>query len=294
MVRLVADAGGTKTDWCLLSSKSTDAEFFTTGGINPSIMSDEQLSSVVNEVCNQLRYKRIFETQEGVLSFFGAGCNFTITKERLNKAFDMLKEMGVNKMSFDSDLAGASKALFGDSEGITCIIGTGSSSCIYDGHTVTDSVPPLGYILGDEGSGAFMGKTLLNAYFKRELSNEVCRSLIEFADIEPSEVISKVYRTEGANKYLASFVPFLKKHETLEEISNLIDQSLKLFFKKNVFKYKDYQKRKIGFAGGIANAFSSRIERLATEYGLQIAGITNRPIEGLYRYFLKNIDNNEI
>lgn len=285
-ILVVADAGGTSTDWWIFSPSFSSPLLFTTGGINASVSPD----SVILESLGM--FKAFLQECLGRLTaspiavrFFGAGCNSDVTSHRLMDCFK-----GVfGDMSFSltcrSDLEGAALALFGDSEGIACILGTGSASCLFDGERVVDSVPSLGYILGDEGSGAHMGRLLLNSFYKRELSSAAVEALRGCCPMELTEILRKVYREPGANGFLASFVPFLKNHADLPDFSALVDTSLKLFFEKNVFKYKYDPDCSLGFVGGVACAFEHRLHSLAASYGFKIASVIHRPIEALGAFF---------
>lgn len=278
---LIADAGGTKTDWGLLAS-GEKPRFFTTEGINPSVMEDEHIAETLRNVACRLEE---LEISEADLYFFGAGCNSPLMAERLKTNFQRVLPSRLRTMRFASDIEGAARALFGAESGIVCILGTGSATAYYDGEKIIDSVPSLGYVLGDEGSGAFMGKKLINAYFKRELTEALMIRLREFSDMDLNRVIKKVYREPGANGFLASFVPFIKENEDSEEISEIIDQSLKLFFKKNVLKYKSYEESRIGFVGGVANTFKERIEKICATYSLSAGRFLGRPIDSLCTFY---------
>lgn len=278
---LIADAGGTKTDWCLLDA-GEKTRFFTTEGINPSVMDDDHIAETLRKVACRLEE---FQVSDADLYFFGAGCNSPQMAERLETNFPAALPSRFRTMHFASDIEGAGRALFGSDSGIVCILGTGSASAYYDGKKIIDSVPSLGYVLGDEGSGAYMGRMLINAYFKRELTETLMRRLREFSDMDLNRVIKNVYRKPGANGYLASFVPFIKENEDLEEISEIIDRSLKLFFKKNVLKYKRYEESKIGFVGGVANTFKERIETICATYSLSAGRFIGRPIDSLCTFY---------
>lgn len=278
---LIADAGGTKTDWCLLDAGNTP-RFFTTEGINPSVMEDSDIIEILRKVALKLEE---FQISEVDLYFFGAGINTPQMAERLEADFRTVLPSRFRMMHLASDIEGAARALFGNESGIVCILGTGSASAFYDGEKIVDSVPSLGYVLGDEGSGAYMGKMLINAYFKRELTATLRIRLGEFSDMNLNRVIKNVYREPGANGYLASFVPFIKENEDWEEISDIIDQSLKLFFKKNVLKYKRYEESKIGFVGGVANTFKDRIETICATYSLRAGRFLGRPIDSLCTFY---------
>lgn len=277
---IVADAGGTRTEWYVRLSDSKEAKIFETSGINATIGSESEIANSVAHMRCLIEDAGLFE-EEIIIYFYGAGYNSETNGKKLRIAFNDVFSDGKIELVLRSDLSGAGVALFGEESGIACIIGTGSSSGFYDGHTITETVPSLGYLLGDEGSGASMGKDLINRYFKGELSNEVKSYLETYCQMEMSGILQKVYKEPGANKFLASFVPFIKEHEEEKEITNLIESNLKLFFKKNVLKYSCPSGCKIRFVGGVAHVFSNRIKTIASNYGLIADRFLPKPIEHL-------------
>ena len=284
---IISDSGGSKTDWSIISSAPMKNYMITTSGINPSIQADSQIEDVIKKLDNEVKRRDIITDSSNVkLYFFGSGCNSEETKCRLKNLISNVMSFSFEKLEFNSDLEGAAKALFGDEEGIACILGTGSASGFYNGSKVVNSIPSLGFILGDEGSGAAMGKDLLNSYFKHTLPYSVNEKLAAFSDMGLTNVIRKVYRDKNPNKYLASFVPFLKQNEEDSRISEIIDSNIKLFFNKNVLKYKDnFACRDLGLVGGVATVFSERIKNIATFYGYNIKYILDRPINLLSEYY---------
>lgn len=287
---LIADAGGTKTDWALIREGKNAHDstiFLQTDGINPSVMSEEDINRVLDSLNLKLTETLGVETEPQIKNtyFYGAGCNSAKTRNILSELL-MRNVPNCEIKVISSDIEGAAIASLGNKAGIICILGTGSASALYDGKRITDSVPSLGYVLGDEGSGAFMGKMLLNCYFKREFPEYVNELIRGFKDISLTEVIENTYRKDKANKFLSSFMPFIKDHERNEEISSLIDFSLKLFFEKNVLKYKCRPADcHIGFVGGVAVAFEERLMTLSKEYGFIPMKPIGRPIDNLSRYF---------
>lgn len=285
---IIADAGGTKTQWLFYPSFTEGEEgvMIVTQGINAAVMSRETIADRIQDL-----YAKINSFKSDIKScrlyFYGAGCNSEPIILRLNQAFAENFPITLTTEEYYSDIVGAAHALFGRDEGVVCILGTGSASGIYDGKSLVDSIPSLGFILGDEGSGAFMGKTLLNMAYKRELPNNIKEKLEESYGLDLPSVIENVYRKPNANRYLATFVPFIKENEHIGEISGMIDYSLKLFFEKNVLKYKKLPNKTLRFAGGVASLFSNRIVRIAKEHGLKADRFIQNPIFELSEYHLK-------
>lgn len=287
---IIADAGGTKTQWLVLPSRSETGQLlFSTGGINASVSSTESIHNSVKDFCSHLK-DNLPSMESSSLFFYGAGCNSIKAENRLLNIFSSFPELNLTRQLFASDLEGAARALFHNDCGTACILGTGSASGIFDGETIVESIPSLGFVLGDEGSGAFMGKALLNAYFKRGLSSKSKVLLEEEADLDISHVIASVYRKEAPNRFLASFVPFLKKHEKEEDISHLIDGCLKLFFKKNVLQYRERPSDTVRFAGSVAFLFSDRIKEIAHNAGLNADKFLQNPIMELGEYYKKHFE----
>lgn len=285
---IIADAGGTKTEWCLFLKGFSCNVLFKTGGINISVNSAEQIESQLSLLKEEIERQYDLSTIGGfTIHFYGAGCNSSDSKNKLKFLFKKYLGDKIRTIQCDSDLLGAAKALFGKEEGIACILGTGSASCKYDGMEIVDSIPSLGFILGDEGSGAFMGKRLLNKYFKRELSDE-CMNLLRLdKEISIPIVIEKVYRECYPNKYLASFFPFIEKNKNFKEISSLVDESLKLFIETNVLKYKGFKGSRIRFVGGVACSLSDRIQKICEDYDMIADCFLDRPIVKLADYYIE-------
>lgn len=282
---IVADAGGTKTDWWIKSDDLPEALTLTSGGINATLNSAPEIEEVVRSLVSDLDSNiPSWKDKRFDLYFYGAGCNSSSTKSRLEDSFRAVLESRSLNLSFYSDLEGAARALFGNEKGIACILGTGSASGYYDGEKLIESIPSLGFILGDEGSGAYMGKILINRLYKRDLTPKIKGLLEEFLGLNLPGVLESVYRLPAPNRFLASLVPFIKQHEKDEEIDFIIKNSLKLFFVNNVLKYSQAVSDKIRFVGGIAYLFSSQIREVASMFDLNVDRILIRPIEALGHY----------
>lgn len=283
---IVADAGGSTTEWWVLSPSMSHPLFVTTEGINAATGKAEAIRDSIS-IFRQKCLEKVTGKDFGsiFIYFYGAGCNSDYARNLLEMAFEETFADSMIRLKVHTDLQGAALALFGDEPGIACILGTGSASGIYDGRFITESIPSLGYILGDEGSGAFMGRMLLRDWFKKSLPSKIEKELEAFCGLRIQEVIEAVYRKPGANKFLASFVPFLASHSDCGEISEIIDNSLKLFFEFNVLKYNKPRGTQIGFVGGVASAFSDRIRTIGSGYGLATDRFIYRPIIALGEYF---------
>lgn len=273
---LIADSGATKTDWCFGKDKE-NAQIIQTQGINPFHQSTEHIDKVLKE---ELLPQLGSAASISHIHFYGAGCTpekSLIVKEALQALFTQAE------IQVESDLLGAARSLCGREHGIACILGTGSNSCEYDGEKITANVSPLGYILGDEGSGAALGKRLAGDCLKRQLPEHICRAFLEETKLTPAEIIDKVYRQPQANRFLASLTPFLSRHKEETEIHNLLVGCFCDFFQRNVMQY-NYQYAKVHFTGSIAWYFQEEVREAAEKLNIQTGKFIKSPIHGLIAY----------
>lgn len=286
--KIIADAGGTSTEWRVIKEKDFDSVSIVTEGINASVSSQEFICNCLEKLKRELQILTDITFSDHIhIYFFGAGCKTDYSKIRLSQCFEkVFKDFNIF-ISLNSDLEGAAIALFGSDKGIAAILGTGSSTGFYDGKEIRQQIPSLGYILGDEGSGAFMGKLLLRNYLKLGFTDEISCKLRNYADVSQENVIRQIYSKEGANKYLASFMPFILENEKSEEISVIINESLKLFFEYDVLKYK-VDCKKIGFVGSVAFIFRDRITKIANENGYFVTKFLKSPIDALTEHYIKS------
>lgn len=275
---LIADSGATKTDWCSGNNRE-DIRIIQTQGINPFHQSEEHIERVLRE---ELLPHLKQDSPVTSIFFYGAGC----TPEKSPIVRDKLKALFPEAtIEVESDLLGAARSLCGRKKGIVCILGTGSNSCEYDGEKITSNVPPLGYILGDEGSGAALGKRLVSDCLKNQLSEKLCRLFLIETGLTPSTLINKVYREPQANRFLAGLTPFLSRHREEPEIHELLISCFTDFFLRNVMQYK-YQNTAIHFTGSIARHFRQEVEEAARTTGLRTGQFIQSPIDGLANYHL--------
>ena len=278
-MKLVVDSGSTKSDWGFFNTPY-DLKVFKTQGMNPLHIHGDELKTIIS---HELLDKNpdIKPDQVKELFFYGSGCaNNTICSQMEN----ILKDYFPNaSITVDSDMLGAARALCGNSEGVACVLGTGSNSCLYNGSTVKDQVPSLGYILGDEGSAAALGRRLINDCFKRQLPENVCKEFIEKYSLTKDIVIENVYRKPMANRYIANFATFLIDKRDIPEVHKLLVQCFSDFFTRNVISYhKPWMP--VHFVGSLANSFSDELREAADSLGMTIGKIVTSPMEGLVEY----------
>ena len=279
-MKLIADSGATKTDWCI-GQNQADAHIIQTQGINPFHQSKEHIALVLGEeLLPQLMPAECITH----IYFYGSGCTpekSIVVKDALQMFFP---EADIHVYS---DLLGAARALCGKEQGIACILGTGSNSCEFDGERITSNISPLGYILGDEGSGAVLGKLLVSNCLKGQLPKNICTAFLEHVGISPAEIIDKVYRQPQANRFLASLTPFLSANREKPEIQTLLLSCFTDFFVRNVMQY-NYLHCKVHFTGSIAWYFQEEVKTAAQSLNIQTGRFIKNPIHGLINYHFKN------
>lgn len=280
-MHLIADSGSTKTDWCLCEG-STILSNIQTQGINPYHQTEEAIEEVLREeLLPQLTTTLNATPYTLNIIFYGSGCANATACNRIKEA--LFKVLGTKDVTVHSDLLGAARALCGHEEGIACVLGTGSNSCLYNGKEITSNIPPLGYILGDEGSSAVLGRRLVGDCLKRQLPEALCNEFLAEYQLTQEIILERVYRQPLANRFLASLTPFLSKHREVPEVHMLLVESFVDFFVRNVKQYRRPWLR-IHFVGSIANAFSSELKEAAESLGMELGTIQQSPMEGLIKY----------
>jgi len=279
---LIADSGSTKTDWILTTVENSILEVETMG-INPVRDSQDAIFDVIK---NHLAPKLPKEYKVNQIFFYGAGC---IDPYRKNVAEVLTSVFGSDaEIAVESDLLGAARALCGNQAGIACILGTGSNSCLYDGKEIVRNTSPLGYILGDEGSGAFLGKTLVSNMLKKIFSQKLQDSFFEKFSLTPSIIINKVYREPMPNRFLASLVPFLEEHRENPEIHDMLIWAFRQFFIRNVKAY-EHPEMEINCVGSIAFIYKKEIMDAAAKEGLKMGKTLQKPAQELANFHRKSL-----
>lgn len=274
---LLADSGSTKTDWCLLDDRQ-NTKIIKTKGTNPFFQTAEEISKeIVSALIPQLPGKDIDDVY-----FYGAGC--TTEKTPILEAClrKHLRITGTCEVA--TDMLAAARSICGHQAGIACILGTGSNSCSYDGKSITDNVSPLGFILGDEGSGAVLGKTLVGDILKKQLPETIIRRFDETFHLTSAEIIDRVYRKTFPNRFLASFVPFLKENLSDPDIYKLVVTQFRSFLRRNVRQYEGWDRLPIGFNGSIAYFFDAPLKDALEQEGMTLGRIIKSPMEGLIAF----------
>lgn len=280
MIKIIADSGSTKTDWCVLTDGSI-THCVNTQGINPF----HQSPDVIKDIITSELLPQINGITPDEIHFYGSGCNSgnaEIVKSLLSEIFKETTEISVS-----NDLLGAARAVCGSNKGIACIMGTGANSCLFDGKSIIANTPPLGYILGDEGSGAVLGKLFLNALYKGFLPETLRKEFEAWSGMNYQDIITRIYREPLANRFLASLAPFI--HENISEpaIQNIATDNFRNFFRRNVVQYNS-QQLPVGAVGSIAFYFQEQLREAASLEGYAINRILRSPMDGLLEYHASN------
>lgn len=269
---LVADSGSTKTTWMVTDDFGTTRQFQSLG-INPFFRD-------TNDIVQEL--KPLFSGEHLPLQeihFYGAGIVNEEKADVIRKALEAV--FGNIRAEVVSDMLGAARALCGNQPGIVCILGTGSNACYYDGSAIVKGIPPMGFILGDEGSGAVIGRQLVGDYFKEVMPSPLRAKFVERFQITKDDVLERVYRTEKPNRYLAGFTTFLSENKDESYCRDLLRNQFRAFLQRNVKKLPESESLPVSFNGSIAWYFSDILQEVVREEGLQLGKILKDPIEAL-------------
>lgn len=277
---LLADSGSTKTDWGLVENGKL-VKRLRTSGMNPFQMSEE---AITEEIKTHL-VPELPGTVLDEVHFYGAGC----TKEKQPIVERALRaNLTINgECEVASDMLGAARGICGHKPGIACILGTGSNSCSYDGKNLVKNVSPLGFILGDEGSGAVLGKLLVGDVLKNQMPEAITKRFFEKYKLSSAEIIDRVYRQPKPNTFLASFVPFLEENIDEPKIYNLVKESFRSFLRRNVMQYDGWQTLPIGFNGSIAKIYKKPLLEALEEEGMHLGRIIQAPMEAMVEYHVE-------
>lgn len=276
LVKLIADSGATKTEWCLIDGKKKS--ILITQGMSPYFISAQQMEKIlIDELQPRLEKVNIDK-----IHYYGTGCSNPDNVKMVKKVFKNIFPKADIKI--EGDLMAAAKALCGDEKGIACILGTGSNSCYFNGKKIVKNSPGLGYILGDEGSGAYLGKKVIQYYLYNTFDEDL-RSRFDAKFVtNNTEILNAVYKQPLPNRYMASFAIFLAENRGHYMVENIIEDGLNDFFFNHVYKYKESWSLPIHFVGSIAFGFKDVLEDLCKSYQLQLGRVMKNPMQGLIEY----------
>lgn len=272
---LIADSGSTKTDWCLEDDGNIVIET-ATQGINPFHQDSDSIRGILNDEL----LPKLGDTDIEQVCFYGSGCRAEMIPEMQKLMSEIFPHSDIET---NGDLLAAARAVCGNQYGIACIFGTGSNSCLYDGQNVKMNTSPLGYILGDEGSGAVLGKLFINAIFKGKLSSQIRDEYLDENKLTLTDIIDRVYRQPLANRFLASTSLFIRRHIGNETIRQLVVDNFRSFFKYNLSQY-NRRDLKVGAIGSVAFYYSKELAEAAKEEEYTIGAIEKSPMKGLVKF----------
>lgn len=276
---LIADSGATKCEWSLIGDGKKKKVI--TMGISPYFLSQNEICDILlKELLPKLKNAAV-----GEIYYYGTGLsnpnNVKIIKAALKKVFPKAKA------EVQNDLLAAARALCGNEKGIACILGTGSNSCFYNGKKIIKNSPGLGYVLGDEGSGTYLGKKVIQYYLYNTFDEDLKSRFDAKFITNPVEILENVYKKPLPNRYLASFATFLAENRGHYMIENIIEDGLNDFFYNHLYKYKETWTLPINFVGSIAYGFKDVLKDLCNNYELELGKILKTPMEGLIQYHTK-------
>jgi len=276
---LLADGGSTKVDWCLVDHGELKKRIVTKGA-NPFHRSMEDISKEISQ-------SLVPELKNDIIDavyFYGAGCAFPEKNELIKAA--IYENLKVDNILVDSDLLGTAVGLWGNKPGIACILGTGSNSCYYDGKKIVDHVSPLGFMLGDEGGGAVLGRLFIGSCLKNQFTPAIKEAFFKYIDLSVAQILEKVYKQPMPGRFMASVCPFIKDNLHEQSIHQLVYKAFEDFFVKNAMQY-DYRNNKVSFAGSVAFHFQEVLHEVASDLHIEIGEIVKSPMDGLIKFYSK-------
>ena len=281
---LIADSGSTTTDWCLLDVCSNERKYIKTKGLNANYLTEEEMQYIIRtELQSELPYSTIDVITD--VFFYGSGCSTFQKQEKVRSQIAVLTPNA--SIITDHDLTGAAISICGSDMGIACILGTGSNSCVYDGKNVKKTLLSLGYLLGDEGSGTYIGKKILYHYLKNQMPEELSQLFYNKYNKHPEDIVAEMYAAPKTGAYLAQFSHFASEHIGNIFIEDIIKNCFRDFIKEQVILYEEAKLYPIGFVGSIAAVFCKQLQVVVEEFELKTGKIIQNPIEGLVEYHLK-------
>lgn len=283
---LIADAGSTKVEWVVLSEEGVVRARFSTPGINALLASEKDIEAILAKV----KEKIPADSEPSEVFYYGAGCATEAICEKIKTALQGIWPEADIKIS--TDLLAACHSLLGNRRGIVCILGTGSNSCLYDGMQIEENVPSLGFILGDEGSGSALGKRLVADAFKGRLPRPIRDKFMNYYELTLENILDYTYRRGGANRFLASLVPFIKDHIWNPYLYSIVLEEFTDFLKRNVAMYTGARTLPLCFVGGVADGFNDILREAAQRQGFRVTRIVKSPMDGLICYHSNNNPGN--
>jgi N-acetylglucosamine kinase-like BadF-type ATPase len=278
---IIVDSGATKTDWIIIKNNEKQNSIQTLG-FNPYYYSIEELNKEIQgKILPQVSLKEI-----EAIYFYGSGIStaskIAFTKTSLQNCFPDVP------IKVDHDLLGAARGLLLNKEGIACILGTGSNSCVYDGTTIIHNIPSLGYFFADEGSGTHIGRLFIESFLRDKLPQDLKDIFIKEYNLNAEMILENIYNKEYPNKFLSAFCKFVSKNIAHPFMQDLVKKSFVDFFETYILEYPNYKKLDLVFTGSVAEVFQDLLKDVALTYDLNISNIIKNPMDGLIEYHCKN------
>jgi glucosamine kinase len=276
---LIADSGSTKTDWRFIDSQNKILAF-RSEGYNPYLISGTQMEE---SLCKEVALQLGNHIPDQVF-FYGAGCGTDEKKAVVKNALAGI--FPDTKIEINTDLLGAARSLCGPEKGIAAILGTGSNSCSFDGKNIVENRPSLGYVLGDEGSGAALGKELLKKFLYDDLEIHLKENFIKRFQLDRQQILEKIYKEPLANRYLASFSKFIFQNIENQQCVDMVVDNFRGFFIHHILRYAHAKELPFHVTGSVGFYFSNLLRRVAEEQGINLVRVTETPIAGLLNYHI--------
>jgi glucosamine kinase len=276
-MKLIVDSGSTKSSWGLLEGREHKSTV-NTAGLNPYFHTSESIDAILK--AELIPYTVTDHIKE--IHFYGAGCSTEKNEELIRES--LLKYFHQARVFVYHDIFGAARALFGDSQGISCILGTGCNCCYYDGKEIFSTVDSLGYLFGDEGAGSYLGKHLMADYLRKTLPGDLRKEFDSQYRLSLEDILNSLYNLPYPNRFLASFSEFLAPRQEHPYVHKLVRDSFLAFFNAQVKHYDGYGKLPVSFVGSIAFFYRTILEEAAAAEGIQIGTIIRAPLEGLLQF----------
>lgn len=274
--KLIADSGATKAEWSLVGKGKVKTVF--TQGISPYFLNADQIRDLLlKELKPVLKNVSVDE-----IFYYGTGCANPANAKLVKKALRQVFPEAV--IDVNHDLLAAARALCGHGKGIACILGTGSNSCYYNGKRIVKNSPGLGYVLGDEGSGAYLGKKVIQYYLYGTFDDELRGRFDLTYTTNASEILENVYKKPLPNRYLAGFAGFLVENRGHYMIENIIEDGLNDFFFNHLCKYREIWTLPVNFVGSVAFGFQDVLKQLCSSYEFELGKVLKQPMSGLIEY----------
>ena len=277
---LVADSGSSKTDW-IITTNNTESIKFSTKGINPFFINEREIARIFSQDQEIKKYAE----QAKEVYFFGEGCSNPDKREMVSNGLSLVFKNAF--ISVENDAVGSAYATCGNGQGYTCVMGTGSNIAFFDGEEVHYGKHGLGFILGDEGSGAWYGKKLLTSFLYGKMPKALRKDFKETFHIDKEAVIRNVYQRPLPNNFLASFAPFMSKHRSDLFIEDLISEGMECFVQTHILPYPDHRQFPCHFVGSIAWHFKDVLEKVCKKYHIKLGKVLAHPIHELSEYILR-------